>query len=134
MIIIGPTAKITYHTILQGKIDMFYMIISDSCITPSYSRALFLTTMCFRFILTQIVCADICKDLARSAHEIKKRLTIPLKCACCQPKKQGHSNSVRYEQLGDNGFAENIHLKMSEQNEQVSRLILTYNVKGFFLN
>ena len=86
--------------------------------------------MCFRFILTQIVCADICKDLARSAHEIKKRLTIPLKCACCQPKKQGHSNSVRSEQLGDSGFAENIHLQMSEQNEQVSRLILNYEVKG----
>ena len=76
------------------------------------------------------MCADICKDLARSAHEIKKRLTIPLKCACCQPKKQGHSNSVRSEQLGDSGFAENIHLQMSEQNEQVSRLILTYEVKG----
>ena len=86
--------------------------------------------MCFRFILTQIVCADICKDLARSAHEIKKRLTIPLKCACCQPEKQGDSNSIRYEQLGDSGFAENIHLKMSEQKEQVSRLIHTYKVKG----
>ena len=86
--------------------------------------------MCFRFILTQIVCADICKDLARSAHEIKKRLTIPLKCACCQPEKQGDSNSIRYEQLGDSGFAENINLKINEQNEQVSRLIFTYDVKG----
>ena len=90
--------------------------------------------MCFRFILTQIVCADICKDLARSAHEIKKRLTIPLKCACCQPEKQGDSNSIRYEQLGDSGFAENINLKMNEQNEQVSRLIFTYDVKGSTLS
>ena len=134
MIIIGPTAKITYHTILQGKIDRCDMIILYSCITPRYSRALFLTTMCFRFILTQIVCADICKDLARSAHEIKKRLTIPLKCACCQPEKQGDSNSIRYEQLGDSGFAENINLKMNEQNEQVSRLIFTYDVKGSALS
>ena len=130
MIIIGLTAKITYHTILQGKIDRFYMIIIELYNCKLQQSLCNLTTMCFRFILTQIVCADICKDLARSAHEIKKRLAIPLKCTCCQPKKQGHSNSVRYEQLGDSGFAENIHLKMSEQNEQVSRLIHTYKVKG----
>ena len=80
------------------------------------------------------MCADICKDLARSAHEIKKRLTIPLKCACCQPEKQGDSNSIRYEQLGDSGFSENINLKMNEQNEQVSRLIFTYDVKGSTLS
>ena len=130
MIIIGLTAKITYHTILQGKIDRFYMIIIELYNPPQLQQSLCILTMCFRFILTQIVCADICKDLARSAHEIKKRLAIPLKCTCCQPKKQGDSNSVRYEQLGDSGFAENIHLKMSEQKEQVSRLIHTYKVKG----
>ena len=39
-----------------------------------------------RFLLTQIICGDISKNVSRMVHEIKKRLNMPLKCLCCQPK------------------------------------------------
>ena len=41
-----------------------------------------------KFSLTQIICGDICKNILRKMHEVKKRLGMQPKCRCCQPKAE----------------------------------------------
>ena len=52
-----------------------------------------------RFLLTQIICADILKELANDVHDIKRKLGLKLDCLCCKTettptknKKNGQVN------------------------------------------
>ena len=82
-------------------------------------------------MLTQIICGDIGKNVTQMAHNVKKRLQIPFKCTCCQPKSQRNSMSkdtpvFRKDMQAD--LAQNTGINLEVKNNQVSKIALEGNV------
>ena len=79
----------------------------------------------YRFLLTQIICGDISKDLASMAHEIKKRLGLPFNCRCCIPKAEQHNNNAAIEQRNQPNVNKNSYY-FGSKIEQVGRIGISY--------
>ena len=54
-----------------------------------------------RFLLTQIICADILKELANDVHDIKRKLGLKMDCYCCKTETTPTKNKKNVNKNND---------------------------------